>query len=257
MDNPFWQTHFPKNGWGCKCHVRSVSRVEYQKLKDQGDVITKAPKIKMREVINKRIGEIERVPIGIDPGWDYNVGKNRSNWDKYGHLPDCNGTALNGFKKGACAKRLPNQPNWKTLGLASAALMPNSLKLKTPALLKKPTDLKQALLGDKDIHIITTPVDDLIIDSAIVNYLMSHDNDKHRYKYGSLIVPTLEQPNEIWLPRYSDGSVRPNYITYFKDANMVVIVKIAKDGQLVWNAIPTNARYANNSRVGILQHIKK
>lgn len=38
---------------------------------------------------------------------------------------------------------------------------------------------------------------------------------------------------------------------------MVVIVKIAKDGQLVWDVIPVNARYTNNSRIGIFHHIKK
>ena len=210
----------------------------------------------MRQFINKRTGEIELVPKGIDPGWDYNVGKNRSNWDKYGHLSDCNGIALNAFNKGACAKKLPNQPNWKTSGLVSAALISNSLKLKTPALLKKPTDLKQVLLGDKDSRIITTPVDDVIIDSTIVNYLTSHSTDQNRYKYGSLIIPALQKPNEVWLPRYSDGSIRPNYITYFKDTNIVVIVKIAKDGHLAWNAI-TKSKSINNSRVGLLQYIKK
>ncbi|BBB22324.1 hypothetical protein CVPH_0146 [Abyssogena phaseoliformis symbiont OG214] len=145
---------------------------------------------------------------------NYNVGKNRSSWDKYGHLSDCNGIALNTFNKGACAKKLPDQPNWKTLGLMSAVLIPNSFKPKIPALLKKPTDLKQALLGDKDSRIIITPVDDVIIDSAIVNYLTEHSRDKERYQFGSLIIPTLENPNEVWLPQYSGGSICPNYITY-------------------------------------------
>ncbi len=253
VDDPFWATHFPPNGWGCKCFVRSVSKQEYNRLKNQGDVITTAPKIKNKEFINKRTGEVELVPEGIDPGWDYNVGKDRSQWDKYGHLPD----SLNTFKKGDYAKKITNQSNWNTLVLTSATLISNSLKLKMPPLLKKPTDLKQALLDDKDIRIITTPFDDVIIDSTIVNYLIKHSRDKQRYQFGSLIVPTLQNPNEIWLPKYRDGSIRPNYITYFKDTNMVVIVKIAKDGQLVWNAIPAKIKSIDNIRQGLLQYIKK
>lgn len=102
--HPFWATHMPINGWGCKCWVRQVSRREYDRLKEEGfqdplapqeldpdtglptgrritqkrPVQTKAPKIRYRKWVNKRTGEIERVPVGIDPGWDTNPGINRA-----------------------------------------------------------------------------------------------------------------------------------------------------------------------------------
>ena len=35
-DHPFWQTHFPPNGWGCHCSVRAVSKREYAKAEAAG-----------------------------------------------------------------------------------------------------------------------------------------------------------------------------------------------------------------------------
>ena len=78
-DDPFWDSHYPPNGWGCKCRVRQVSQYEYDQLNKAGKIGTKAPPIKRQEYINKRTGVVEQVPEGIDPGWDYNPGKMRFN----------------------------------------------------------------------------------------------------------------------------------------------------------------------------------
>jgi len=52
-----------------------VSEREIQKLIDKGvKVNRKAPVIEYRDWENKRTGDVHQVPIGIDPGWDYNVG---------------------------------------------------------------------------------------------------------------------------------------------------------------------------------------
>ncbi|MGB1271499.1 MAG: phage minor head protein [Endozoicomonas sp.] len=74
-DDSFWDTHFPQNGWGCKCRVRQTSKGEYGRIK--GKHSTQAPTIKKREWTNQRTGEIMKIPEGIDPGWDYNPGKQR------------------------------------------------------------------------------------------------------------------------------------------------------------------------------------
>lgn len=72
-NDSFWQTHFTPNGWGCKCRIRQLSKAEAQRLG-----INEAPKIETREWVNKRTGEVQQVPQGIDPGWDYNPGMSQN-----------------------------------------------------------------------------------------------------------------------------------------------------------------------------------
>ena len=77
QDDPFWQTHYPPNGWGCKCGVQSVSRKGLDRLREEGVAIrTKAPDLDPVEYVDKKTGEVKAVPRGIDPGWDYNPGRN-------------------------------------------------------------------------------------------------------------------------------------------------------------------------------------
>lgn len=74
-DHPFWRTHYPPNGWGCKCGVVSMSERQVQRLIDQGvNVRRTAPEIEYYDYHDKTRDRVIQVPRGIDPGWDYNVG---------------------------------------------------------------------------------------------------------------------------------------------------------------------------------------
>lgn len=77
VDDPWWSSHMPPNGWGCKCHVGQISKYEYDKLVTSGKAITTAPDNGTSEWVNKRTGEVEVIPKGIEPGWNYNPGKSR------------------------------------------------------------------------------------------------------------------------------------------------------------------------------------
>ncbi len=99
IDDPWWDTHTPMNGWGCKCTKRAISKTVYERLQRTGipdptasqivndkglptghrqrrtiKIQTSAPKVKYRDWLNKRTGEMVKVPKGIDPGFDYNPG---------------------------------------------------------------------------------------------------------------------------------------------------------------------------------------
>lgn len=78
VDDSFWSTHFPPNGWGCKCSVRQITRFEYQRLVATGDYLLEPPTIETRPFVNRRTGEITHVPVGIDPGWGTNPGLSRA-----------------------------------------------------------------------------------------------------------------------------------------------------------------------------------
>lgn len=74
-DDPWWSTHRPPNGWNCRCSVIQLSRSQAERMGKA--VPDQAPPVRTREYVNPRTGEISRVPVGIDPGWDYNPGASR------------------------------------------------------------------------------------------------------------------------------------------------------------------------------------
>lgn len=72
-DDPWWDTHYPPNGFGCRCYTNTAND---RQLERQGLEPDTAPPIKSTERVNTRTGEFfGEVPEGIDPGWNYNVGK--------------------------------------------------------------------------------------------------------------------------------------------------------------------------------------
>jgi SPP1 gp7 family putative phage head morphogenesis protein len=72
VDHPWWDTHNPPCGWGCRCDTQSLSQ---RMLDRRGWTVQEPPRFPERDYINKRTGEITKVERGIDPGWSYNVGK--------------------------------------------------------------------------------------------------------------------------------------------------------------------------------------
>ncbi|TCT39615.1 phage head morphogenesis protein [Martelella mediterranea] len=76
VEHPFWETHYPPNGWGCECTVRQISRREAIALGWSED--QEEPVVVFENWKNKRTGKTEKVPRGIDPGWAQNPGKNRA-----------------------------------------------------------------------------------------------------------------------------------------------------------------------------------
>jgi len=72
VDDGFWHTHYPPNGWGCRCTVRSYGAAEMAR---KGLEVSKPIKPQMRSVTDRDGVVTDRVPVGIDPGWDHNVGQ--------------------------------------------------------------------------------------------------------------------------------------------------------------------------------------
>ena len=76
VDDPFWTTHYPPNGWLCQCRVRQISRREAESL--GYDPQASGPHVVTRSWTNKVTGERFDVPEGIDPGWQSNPGATRA-----------------------------------------------------------------------------------------------------------------------------------------------------------------------------------
>jgi len=73
IDDEWWISHYPPNGWGCRCTVRTLSQ---RQMEREGVTVSDTPFIKTTERINPTTGEsYGEVAEGIDVGWDYNVGQ--------------------------------------------------------------------------------------------------------------------------------------------------------------------------------------
>lgn len=74
-NHPFWRTHYPPNGWRCRCVAYAVTRAQLDRLRGAGmPVRTDAPPVVMVPWRNRQTGEVVNVPAGIDPGFAYNPG---------------------------------------------------------------------------------------------------------------------------------------------------------------------------------------
>lgn len=75
VDHDWWNTHYPPNGWNCRCGVIQLSAED---LEDLGLTVTaKAPASPVKNWTNPRTGKVEKVHQGLDPGWNTNLGATR------------------------------------------------------------------------------------------------------------------------------------------------------------------------------------
>lgn len=78
LDDSWWTTHTPQNGWGCKCKKFMLSARDVER---QGLTIGPAPVVEWEDRVigtNSPGGlRTVRVPKGIDPGFEYAPGQSR------------------------------------------------------------------------------------------------------------------------------------------------------------------------------------
>ena len=78
LDDPWWDTWSPMNGWGCNCKKFMISKADADRMGLK--ILEKAPPFEYEE---KTIGvrgpspRTVRVPKGIDPGFEHRPGANR------------------------------------------------------------------------------------------------------------------------------------------------------------------------------------
>lgn len=73
VDDPWWNTHYPPCGFNCRCTTVQVSQ---RTLDRRGWEVTTAPvRFPPQPYVNPRTGEAAVLERGVDPGFDFNIGK--------------------------------------------------------------------------------------------------------------------------------------------------------------------------------------
>ena len=285
LDDAWWATHRPPNGWRCRCRVIGVTQREY----DQGEVldrpgaetdrkapIVRAPMAKtappeaLRDWRNPATGAIEKIPDGIDPGFDYNPGTTGRSQAfeamvqaKLARMLPAVAEAAStaGVLPPRVAKEVPGQDNWVTLGLTDLRDMPPSMA--APNLLAPGAtvqDAVQVLREALDVptngaRFVETPTGLVAIFDKLLSHVVEKRLDR-RERFGSFVLPTLQQPDEVWETAYDDATTRRRFIKLFSDSkyDLLVIVREGPDGAVLWNVLNRERKAMNTMRTGRLVH---
>lgn len=251
IDDPWWDTHTPPNGWGCRCEKRMLSQRDMERrglsASDSPTVVTETVTVGERGPNPRTV----QVPKGIDPGFAYNPGK-----AAFGQIltrqPDPRGweplsTHSVDYKTPADYGRPERIPAEKT-----------KLKPVTPS--KTQEAFREALVDamGAESRVFNSGGVPIVIDASTVAY---HIVDLGRSAYLPFILDTIENPFEVW--RYFEkhketGKVRLRtriLKSYALDNGRSILV--AADGQKgafqAWTVFQTSdQRYFNRQRSGVM-----
>jgi hypothetical protein len=221
LDDPWWDTHTPQNGWGCKCRKYSLSRVEARQTweKNGKSGPDEAPPIEMEKRIVGKNGSNPRevwVPKGIDPGFAYNPGKA---WLEPQTVPP-----LTGYDAVLKERGTPWPTGFKVPSL------PVPTKIPASAILPAGTAPEVAVMDFLDVFGATLDQGAAFTDAAgstlaITKALFVKGGDKSsdqfkwladpakvdRLQYINLLAMTVIEPDEIWWAWDKDASTAGNW----------------------------------------------
>lgn len=91
VNHAWWRTHYPPNGWHCRCTVVQLGEDDLERL---GLSVSPDPVVDTWKWENERTQTTVQVPRGIDPGFEHNVGiVDRQREAAFRRLSDASGGA--------------------------------------------------------------------------------------------------------------------------------------------------------------------
>ena len=240
--DPWWRTHYPPSGWGCGCYVLSWSDDDLDRFDLEP---SEAPEVETYEWTDPRTGEVQDIPIGIDPGWDYTPGRS---WVE-SMRPQASSTPPTRIPQGQAADPdMPAPPaprDAQTVDTDARGDTPSVNQSTAPSL----QDPERSAQYYRNLFVQETGVgdsnvlEDVVGRGLVVDGEMLNGMDEELRPYTQLIGRTLRDPDEVWAqlaPKESgDGSaVAHRYITRWtvEGEEMWVLVEEA-GGQ--WHAQAT------------------
>lgn len=264
-DHAFWDTHYPPNGWRCRCTVQQLSDAD---LKRFGHKLSKrAPDLGTRQILDRRQGEIHDVPRGIDLGFDYNVGKARLR----AFTPPPKGGLPQSFPPGV---GLPNLPAARKV--ASTEVLPDNLSDQEYIdQFMRPFGARR---GSPGVIFTDKAGEDLVISEDLFRDgkgALKIGKSRNRRSYIKLLAMAVRDPDEIWWTwehlKDAPGhwSLRRRYIARFdiegRQAPGLAVFEHGQDGWTGTTAFEPRSdrsgesqdRYINKQRSGTIAYRRK
>jgi hypothetical protein len=218
------------------------------------------------EVIFRPVTEL-RTPDGqtfrTDPG--FNSAPCETEFDSRGHLPDATDRAASSKTHNRAVTGLDL---FSDLGLPDARDLPRSVRLKSPDLIETSASFEERLAAlvttvtaGSLVRWVDTPgdLDPVPINRRTLVHIAdpAEQPDVARTRYANFIIPTLQNPFEVWDTPYQDGTIRRRFLALFEHGDGAKggmgMVRINKDGTLLWTWYPTRTRSLNREREGFLR----
>jgi len=249
-NDPWWDTHYPPNGWNCRCRVWPRTKGDLRRAGKSGP--DQAPPLEMEERTIKANGEkvTVRVPKGIDTGWDYNVGKSA-----FGTRPAIKGDIWEDLTKG----------NWESLGRPRNVPVDTvtAKKGKVAATTAEVEDMiRQTIGGDQRVYTVTTQAGfthETVIDAGqLAGHIIK---DILRTKYIPFLHETLEDPYEVWMAfaknkKTGQVSLRMRYVKVVDAGEGMPILAIMTARKGMFESLTmmpsSDKSYVNRQRKGVL-----
>jgi len=248
-DDPWWKTHYPPNGYGCDCYVRTLSARD---LEGKGLSVSESPAVIWTD---KMIGattnpRVVKVTAGVDAGFAYNVGE--AAWGQQ--------LAKTVYDKEIA--KLKNQSKWQSMAKTDFVDYGRSIEIPFKVLKPKkvitrsqdPADYLLELIG-KSEKVFDVAGSAVLVNAAFLGEHLTAD----RSKYLPLLLKALEEPYEVWQVFESHkvskqvSLKRRLFSDYTLDGMAMSVVLTVKQGVLVsWTVVPLKPKRLNKLRKGVL-----
>ncbi len=247
VDHPFWDEHYPPNGWGCRCWVQQLTEDDVKRL--GLSVSVHSPVGMPRRYFNSRTGETMTVPQGITPGFNYNAGRARMK----ALTPPPLDAPLGVPYQGPAAK----VPMPRMRPAATNMILPDGLS--DPEYVNRFLKEFDAEIGKSKIFTDVAGENLVISDSLFKNAQGNWKVQKsNRHKYLLLLAAALKKPDEIWeyWEMLSDGRkvLRRRYLTRLQVGDdkqqALVAFETGKDGWAGVTTFQTKKGYLQKQRQG-------
>lgn len=264
-DDPWWQTHFPINAWGCQCTVIARSQAYLDKLGLKPD---KAPAIEWEEKLIGRRGlnpRLVKVSKGIDPGFEHIPGASRLSSQTPPPLDD----------DGEQPRRVAFYPHRRDTPIP----MPTPRKVSSSLLLpegREDSFYINEFLSEFGATAETPTIfkdvtgESLVISDALFTSRSGHLKVKKRGRevYLKLLALALKEPDEIWTRtehwlNIDKVMVRRRYIARFEldeTENNVPALAVFDVGHDGWDGItifaPDKEDYLEQVRTGVMLYYR-